>query len=121
MCLTSLILTNDERATVVEFGGQSHKRRVLERYGTAGPSGGPIRRVDRFGEVLVASGELEMKPDKARDGAMTRGNDLAPPEELPETVIRPSRGWVALNLRDLWLYRELLYFLTWRDVMGRSP
>jgi lipopolysaccharide transport system permease protein len=33
--------------------------------------------------------------------------------------IRPSRGWVSLNLRDLWLYRELLYFLTWRDIKVR--
>lgn len=34
-------------------------------------------------------------------------------------MIRPSRGWVALNLRDLWRYRELLYFLTWRDIKVR--
>ena len=34
-------------------------------------------------------------------------------------IIRPSRNWVALNLRDLWLYRELLYFLTWRDIKVR--
>lgn len=35
------------------------------------------------------------------------------------THIRPPRGWLALNLRDLWLYRELVYFLTWRDVKVR--
>jgi len=35
------------------------------------------------------------------------------------TYIRPSRGWSALNLRELWQYRELLYFLTWRDVKVR--
>jgi lipopolysaccharide transport system permease protein len=35
------------------------------------------------------------------------------------TVIQPSRGWSALNLRDLWKYRELLYFLTWRDIKVR--
>jgi lipopolysaccharide transport system permease protein len=35
------------------------------------------------------------------------------------TVLKPARGWVALNLRDLWLYRELLYFLAWRDVKVR--
>ena len=34
-------------------------------------------------------------------------------------LIRPSRGWTALNLRDLWLYRELVYFLTWRDLKVR--
>ena len=39
--------------------------------------------------------------------------------ELPVTRIRPSRGWVALNLRELWEYRELLWFLVWRDVKVR--
>ena len=34
-------------------------------------------------------------------------------------VIRPSRGWVPLKLADLWEYRELLYFLVWRDIKVR--
>jgi lipopolysaccharide transport system permease protein len=33
--------------------------------------------------------------------------------------IEPSRGWVSLKLRELWEYRELLYFLTWRDIKVR--
>jgi lipopolysaccharide transport system permease protein len=33
--------------------------------------------------------------------------------------IEPPRRWEALNLRELWSYRELLYFLTWRDVKVR--
>src|SRR6266496_4144038 len=37
----------------------------------------------------------------------------------PLIRIRPSKGWVALQLRDLWVYRELLYFLTWRDIKVR--
>lgn len=37
----------------------------------------------------------------------------------PTLVIRPSRGWISLNLRDLWEYRELLYFLVWRDIKVR--
>lgn len=37
----------------------------------------------------------------------------------PMLVIQPTRGWATLNLRDLWRYRELLYFLTWRDVKVR--
>ena len=40
-------------------------------------------------------------------------------DEIPTIVIRPSRGWVSLDLRDLWRYRELLYFLTWRDIKVR--
>lgn len=33
--------------------------------------------------------------------------------------IQPSRGWVSLNLGEVWQYRELLYFLVWRDVKVR--
>jgi lipopolysaccharide transport system permease protein len=33
--------------------------------------------------------------------------------------IEPPRSWVALRLRDLWEYRELLYFLVWRDLKVR--
>lgn len=36
-----------------------------------------------------------------------------------DVVIRPTKGWVPLNLRDLWVYRELLYFLVWRDIKVR--
>ncbi|MFN7948484.1 MAG: ABC transporter permease [Blastocatellia bacterium] len=39
--------------------------------------------------------------------------------DKPVVTIRPSGKWVALNLRDLWAYRDLLYFLTWRDVKVR--
>jgi lipopolysaccharide transport system permease protein len=35
------------------------------------------------------------------------------------TMITPSRGWVALRLGDVWAYRELLYFLVWRDIKVR--
>jgi lipopolysaccharide transport system permease protein len=33
--------------------------------------------------------------------------------------IEPSRGWVSIELSELWTYRELLYFLIWRDVKVR--
>lgn len=39
---------------------------------------------------------------------------------LPDLVtIKPVKGWVPLNLKDLWHYRELIYFLTWRDLKVR--
>jgi lipopolysaccharide transport system permease protein len=38
---------------------------------------------------------------------------------VPVMRIEPSKGWASLNLRDLWEYRELLYFLTWRDIKVR--
>lgn len=40
-------------------------------------------------------------------------------QDGPVTVITPPRGWQLLNVRELWNYRELLMFLTWRDVMVR--
>ncbi len=39
--------------------------------------------------------------------------------EVPVVVIRPSRGLAALNLRDLWVYRELIFFMIWRDLKVR--
>lgn len=39
--------------------------------------------------------------------------------DSPVTRIEPSRGWVSLRLGELWSYKELLYFLIWRDVKVR--
>src|SRR5882672_9695593 len=38
---------------------------------------------------------------------------------LPVLRIKPSEGWVSLKLGELWEYRELLYFLIWRDIKVR--
>jgi lipopolysaccharide transport system permease protein len=39
--------------------------------------------------------------------------------QAPTTTIKPAGGWAPVNLRELWDYRELLYFLVWRDVKVR--
>src|SRR5438045_450644 len=44
-----------------------------------------------------------------------RGGTTAP----TVTAIRPPRGWQLINARELWRYRELVYFLAWRDVKVR--
>jgi lipopolysaccharide transport system permease protein len=50
----------------------------------------------------------------------TRATPALSAEAGPEiTRIRPSRGWRAINLRELWHYRELLGFLTLRDIKLR--
>lgn len=46
-------------------------------------------------------------------------NAITRPSAPPVVTIKPSPGWVALKLGDLWQYRELLYFLVWRDVKVR--
>jgi lipopolysaccharide transport system permease protein len=50
---------------------------------------------------------------KFQEGVSQSENTLA------VTRIEPSKGWVSLKLRELWTYRELLYFLTWRDIKVR--
>jgi lipopolysaccharide transport system permease protein len=42
-----------------------------------------------------------------------------PAEDLPVTIIERRPGWHFVDLRELWRYRELLFFLTWRDVKVR--
>lgn len=53
-------------------------------------------------------------------GVMSTSQPTAPPvHEPPVTVIRPRRGWIAIDWRELWVYRELLLFLTMRDIKVR--
>jgi lipopolysaccharide transport system permease protein len=55
--------------------------------------------------------------------AMSNASAIATPVEraagYPVTRIEPPRGWFALRLKELWDYRELLYFFVWRDVKIR--
>jgi homopolymeric O-antigen transport system permease protein len=44
---------------------------------------------------------------------------MAAAADLPVQIIAPARGWVPIRLRELWEYRELLYFLIWREVKIR--
>ncbi|MDY6874183.1 MAG: ABC transporter permease [Chloroflexota bacterium] len=41
------------------------------------------------------------------------------PAETPVTYLRPSKGWLSIDFKELWRYRELIYFLTWRDIKVR--
>jgi len=55
-------------------------------------------------------------------GADTPGPDPVAPDpagDWPVTVIERQPGWRPFDLRELWRYRELLYFLTWRDIKVR--
>jgi lipopolysaccharide transport system permease protein len=44
---------------------------------------------------------------------------VATSSDTPRLNILPRRGWPQLNLRELWAYRELLYFFVWRDIKVR--
>jgi len=55
---------------------------------------------------------LERHPDNKRPNRLIR-------EDYPIKVIEPSTGLSGLRLGNLWMYRELLYFLVWRDIKVR--
>lgn len=61
-----------------------------------------------------------LKPITQSSGIAATGaaQSEAPSPELPLVIIRPT-GWARFDLKDLWAYRELLFFLTLRDVKVR--
>jgi lipopolysaccharide transport system permease protein len=50
---------------------------------------------------------------------MRSANSWQPADTKHTVVIQPTRGWSSLALHELWEYRELLWFLTWRNIKGR--
>ncbi len=65
-------------------------------------------------------GELSTQESSGLADPMPSGG--LPHEEAgrpPTTLIVPPKGWASLNLGELWEYRELLFFLVWRDVKVR--
>jgi lipopolysaccharide transport system permease protein len=69
-------------------------------------------------QAPMANTELEFRPEVQPAETDVRAVTQAEPD-IPVTVIQPSRGWVSLKLGELWQYRELIYFLTWRDIKVR--
>src|SRR5687768_17334658 len=61
------------------------------------------------------SNETELETEQETE--TTVSSHILP--DNPLVVIEPSHSWVALSLRELWNQRELLYFLTWRDIKVR--
>ncbi len=56
---------------------------------------------------------------------MSTGSVMPSPADVPAAddgrtlEIRPRRGWIGVNWSELWRYRELLYFMAWRDIKVR--
>lgn len=58
--------------------------------------------------------------DMSFESAPIPRQSQASPIQFPSEIeIGPIRGWRSLELRDLWLYRELFFFLAWRDIKVR--
>jgi lipopolysaccharide transport system permease protein len=54
-----------------------------------------------------------------REAEETAPKGATAPQSGSITVIEPPKGWRLINVGELWRYRELLFFLTWRDVKVR--
>lgn len=62
------------------------------------------------------------RADSTEPGTTAPPDTRAPapgPAPIHQTIIEPPRSWQLINFRELWQYRELLFFLTWRDVKVR--
>ena len=68
---------------------------------------------------------LPKEPSSKGFSVDTNRTDAPPPDnqqtanQTIAVVIRPTRGWASLRLLDVWQYRELLFFLSWRDIKVR--
>lgn len=73
--------------------------------------------IDRIPEPKPTVGPAITNPVNANAASPELKSTQA--SRQPLVVIQPTSAWVAVNLRELWAYRELLYFLIWRDVKVR--
>lgn len=69
--------------------------------------------------ISKRAGAIEPSARAQPPAAFPDNQQQAAGAAAPLIVIEPSRRWVPLNLRDLWAYRELLVFLTWRELKVR--
>src|ERR1044071_6607241 len=102
MATTTITTTATTRAT-----GRSRKRRAAIKRPEVLP-----RRVEAGEEPEAMETTAGINPEHSLDQPQPLPRD-------PVVEINAGRGWLALNLKEVWSYRELLYFLTWRDVKVR--
>jgi lipopolysaccharide transport system permease protein len=69
-------------------------------------------------DTVTEPSSASQKGQSVDPNGQTSGQLAAPPPTTV-TVIQPRRGWVPIDWKELWEFRELLYFLIWRDVKVR--
>ena len=79
----------------------------------------PTQAIEAKDNPIVSS-LAEAPPEESKPAAQTApAAEACPEDDLPETVIERRPGWQLVDLREIWRFRELLFFLTWRDVKVR--
>lgn len=69
--------------------------------------------------TLANNADTATEDRRVSSSSQTAGERGAQGFAGPVREIAPSKGWVSLQLRELWQFRELLYFLAWRDIKVR--
>ncbi len=74
--------------------------------------------------VMIETEETLAIPSQSRNDASGRDAHASSPSsadaaETHDLIIRPTSGWLAINWREMYEYRELLAFLVWRDISVR--
>lgn len=73
---------------------------------------------ERAPSLTPATTAADSSPDVDASAESHASPPVAHPTQYLVTI-EATRSWVPLNLGDLWAYRELLYFMTWRDLKVR--
>ncbi len=63
--------------------------------------------------------DQETNPSSSKNRHELSMTSAAREQQQPVLTIQPTKGWGRLALHEVWEYRDLLYFLLWRDVKGR--
>src|ERR1700689_562281 len=71
------------------------------------------RRLDPADEIGQDSSEISALPDGIQ------GDSIPPAATRSPVLVIDDDQWTGLELRDLWVHRELFYFLAWRDIKVR--
>lgn len=82
-------------------------------------SGGKLKLQDGVQTESESIAAVEEAISDAKAAEEIRSHREAGDAHSSITVIEPSKGWVSLRLGEVWNYRELLFFLTWRDIKVR--
>lgn len=83
------------------------------------PGTHPLERTTTTFDSVLPISPLGGRTEQT-DTSQSKVNSSNDPQlELPITRITPTGGWRLLDLGELWRYRELLFFLIWRDVKVR--
>jgi lipopolysaccharide transport system permease protein len=74
-------------------------------------------------DPTIEAREKTSPSQRPRESQHAQASPDVPLSELPlepiEIVIRPQSGWIPINWKELYAYRELLFFFIWRDISAR--